>query len=57
MNAPTKNDRTMTTIVNFIVSSLVGQVTFFSSVITSFTNCTGLVMAGMDGLAGACIII
>ena len=41
MKAPTISDRAMTITVNFIVSCRVGQVVFFSSAITSFTNLVG----------------
>ena len=55
MNAPTMSDRAMTTAVSLTTSALVGHVTFLSSVITSRTNCTGLAIVGIPGLAGVCI--
>ena len=55
INAPTMIEITITIIVNFIVSSRVGHVTFLSSATTSLINRPGATLE-IAGLAGCSII-
>jgi hypothetical protein len=56
IKSPTRSDITITAVVSFIVSALVGQVTFLSSDTTSPKNLAGATF-GILGVAGRSMIV